>query len=1649
MRKVYLLIVLLLSAFASHAQYIPASPPLTCSNQLFSWNDTSPGGFPAGQYIWDAPTGVGFIGGSANSVPKNSVSGTLINLTSANVIASYVVKEIGSSTTFTLNVTIYPSPDVTISTSSQVILNGTATTAISFGSSVPVATTFNWTNSNTTIGLVASGISSSIGSFIALNNTLNPIISNLTVTPKANGCSGTTKSFTIKVDPTTVTICSGTNINFSDLSVFSTLPENFSWPAPASPAGVTGVSPSAGSPTVSQTLFNTNNIQKTLTYSVLEGSTGTTFTLIVNVNPAPDIITSSSQIVCNGSLTSPVAFSSTTTIAGTSYSWTNDSPTIGIPATGNGAIAAFPAANSSSSPITATINVTPSANSCSGISQAFTIVINPTPVLNSSLTPTALCNNSLFTYIGSSATTGTSFTWARPVIPNTNLTNPNGSFPGTGNSISETIANNSVTAVNVVYTFTLTANGCSNSQNVTLSINPTPFLTSALNPTAICSNSVFSYIATSSPVSASAVWSMPSVTGVSNLGALTGTGNISQTLVNNTNAPIPVSFYYTVSINGCVNSNVFTGTFNLNPLPALNNTLTPTAICSGSTFTYIASSNSLATPTYTWTRSAVGGITSGGGTSGTQNISQTLFNNNLPITPVTYTYTLIASGCSNTQNVTVNVYPVPVLSSTLVPSPVCSGTVFDYSPTNILPGTLFNWVRTVTTGISNPAASGANDPAETLINTTIAPVTAGYTYTLITTNGCTNSQTFTVTVNPTPTLSSSLTPPAICTGSLFSYTPQSNTTGTLFNFTRLQVSPITNPFYLGSNNPNEILVNPTNTPATATYNYTLTANGCGNTQSVNVVVNPVPVVAAQTTATCSNMAFSFMPPNVPSGTVYTWGAPSITPAGSVAGGGAQASGQSAISQTYSNQTITAATALYTVVPTASGCSGIPFSVTVTINPVPFVGNQLLTAICSGTSFSFSATNTQVPLGTTYTWFNPALGPLNSLTGVSAQPISQPAVSQTLTSSNKLMDTAYYTVVPATAFCIGNAFSITVPVKPLPVIVDQRDTICSGASFFVSPSSGLNNTTFTWAAPVSTPAGSISGGFAQTLPVSSISQTLLNVTSSLAQTVYTIIPSVANCAGPPFSLIETVSRPIPLFGNIPVQICSGTPFNATPATAPSGTTYTWTIPTSNPTGGVIGVSAASTPQTAVSQTLSNVLGVTDTVVYTVLPFLNNCQGPSFTATISVAPIPRANITALKAVCQNPLPDTLTLNFIGTAPWSFTYSDSVTTLSKTGITSTTYSLVLPVYPATLTNRKISITNVKDYACLNTFDTSTLFQKINPLPVGQIMSTHGKYLCDGINDTLSVKVTDSLGFQWQINGNAVSGITTDSVVTQTPGAYNVLLTNRYGCSDTTANPYLLVYVQQPVLKFSNDTSCINSNIHFTNLTDTSATGTIQWLWNFGNGKTDSSMNSNTTYTTAGNYHLSLKATQLYCTSYQPTILDSTLSISFPIPGLVLPSVSAYKSQPTPVNARAIAGYTYQWTPSNGILQPDSASTVFNYASTQQYIIELVSPKGCVTRDSMLVRVFNDSLVQIFVPQSFTPNGDGMNDILYPYLSGIKQFHFFRVFNRYGKLLFETRNPDAGWDGTVNGVKQAMGVYFWVGEGTATDGSIIQKTGQVLLLR
>jgi gliding motility-associated-like protein len=87
--------------------------------------------------------------------------------------------------------------------------------------------------------------------------------------------------------------------------------------------------------------------------------------------------------------------------------------------------------------------------------------------------------------------------------------------------------------------------------------------------------------------------------------------------------------------------------------------------------------------------------------------------------------------------------------------------------------------------------------------------------------------------------------------------------------------------------------------------------------------------------------------------------------------------------------------------------------------------------------------------------------------------------------------------------------------------------------------------------------------------------------------------------------------------------------------------------------------------------------------------------------------------------------------------------------------------------------------------------------------------------------------------------------------------------------------------------------------------------------------------------------------------------------------------------------------------------------------------------------------------VPRAWTPNGDGRNDVLKPYTLNIVEIRYFRVFNRWGQLMYETKELEKGWDGTYKGRLQPNDAYTWMVEGVGIDGSIIRKTGNSALLQ
>jgi hypothetical protein len=138
-----------------------------------------------------------------------------------------------------------------------------------------------------------------------------------------------------------------------------------------------------------------------------------------------------------------------------------------------------------------------------------------------------------------------------------------------------------------------------------------------------------------------------------------------------------------------------------------------------------------------------------------------------------------------------------------------------------------------------------------LVNNTAAPINVTYNYSLLTANGCTNIQPVMVTVNPSPVLSTTLTPPGICSGTNFDYVPQSNTVNAVFSWNRALVPSITNGAGAGINNPSELLVNSSNIPVDIPYIFHTSANGCTSDQVVTVTVNPTPIVFNQSTIVCS------------------------------------------------------------------------------------------------------------------------------------------------------------------------------------------------------------------------------------------------------------------------------------------------------------------------------------------------------------------------------------------------------------------------------------------------------------------------------------------------------------------------------------------------------------------------------------------------------------------------------------------------------------------------------------------------------------------------------------------------------------------------------------------------------------------------------
>ncbi|MEJ7610282.1 MAG: PKD domain-containing protein [Ferruginibacter sp.] len=303
-------------------------------------------------------------------------------------------------------------------------------------------------------------------------------------------------------------------------------------------------------------------------------------------------------------------------------------------------------------------------------------------------------------------------------------------------------------------------------------------------------------------------------------------------------------------------------------------------------------------------------------------------------------------------------------------------------------------------------------------------------------------------------------------------------------------------------------------------------------------------------------------------------------------------------------------------------------------------------------------------------------------------------------------------------------------------------------------------------------------------------------------------------------------------------------------------------------------------------------------------------------------------------------------------------------------------------------------------------------------------------------------ALVYNWNFGDGSVSStpVTTHSYTA--PQLYNIkfTVTGEGGCTDDT----LIAVIVKPgaFADFSASSVCIDLPVPIINNTTSPGTTTVNYLWEFGNGETSAAPNPVVAYPVPGNYTIKLSASTPQCP--QPTVKEVQVMAAAPAPGIRYPDQPVIINYPEVLHARAIGAYVL-WAFVNDNVR--SYNPTFTGSLPQEYTIKLTTALGCVTVDTLLVKPYKK--IDINVPSVFTPNGDGKNDLLRPLLYGFKKLNYFQVYNRWGKLVFNTTTINAGWDGRVNGAQQDIQTVVWIISAEDVDGKVHVEKGSSVIIR
>ncbi len=320
-----------------------------------------------------------------------------------------------------------------------------------------------------------------------------------------------------------------------------------------------------------------------------------------------------------------------------------------------------------------------------------------------------------------------------------------------------------------------------------------------------------------------------------------------------------------------------------------------------------------------------------------------------------------------------------------------------------------------------------------------------------------------------------------------------------------------------------------------------------------------------------------------------------------------------------------------------------------------------------------------------------------------------------------------------------------------------------------------------------------------------------------------------------------------------------------------------------------------------------------------------------------------------------------------------------------------------------------------------------------------------CQGLDVHFQNKSIGGFKYNWDFG--VPGGTSTDfepSFTYPDTGTYVVKLIVNDGstCPDS-IDRYVKVYPSYWTSWNFEGLQCPSSEISFIDKSEATYKPIVRWDWDFGDGNTSSEQNPKHTFLLGGSYDVQLiSRSQKGCVD----TLKQTIEIERfkPFAGNDTIIVKGER-----IDFNAQGGIIYDWSPAKYL----NATTLPNpfgiYPDTGlfKYNVTIQSARDCIGSDDISVLVVDQG--SLFMPNAFTPNGDGYNDLLRPFSVGYRKYKYFRVFNRWGELVFDTDIIGKGWDGTYNGKKAEVGTYFWMLNAEDKDGNTVNKKGDAVLIR